>query len=152
MDNLNEWLKPQLVWFVAGFILLLLEFVHPGVIILFFGIGAWLVALICLFIPIPVNIQLVIFIISSIVLLGVFRKKFRTLFHGESDGLERSEDAFEDFIGKKAIVTAEITPKTTGKVEFRGTYWEAEADEIISKDTSVEIISKDNITLKVKPL
>ena len=38
----------------------------------------------------------------------------------------------EAFLGKKAIVTKEITPNTKGKVEFRGTYWDAEANE---KDT-----------------
>jgi membrane protein implicated in regulation of membrane protease activity len=152
MENINEWLKPQLIWFVVGFILLLFEFVNPGLVIGFFGVGAWIVAFLCLFLPIPVNLQLVIFIVSSIVLLVVFRKKFKTLFQDRVDETESSEAAFEDFIGKRAVVTQDITPKNVGKVEFRGTHWEAKADETIPEGASVEIIGKDNITLKVKPL
>jgi membrane protein implicated in regulation of membrane protease activity len=37
-------------------------------------------------------------------------------------------------------------------VEFHGTDWAAEADEEIPEGTMVEIIGKENITLKVKIL
>ena len=40
--------KPELVWFIAGLGLFLLELVLPGFVIFFFGIGAWVTALICL--------------------------------------------------------------------------------------------------------
>jgi len=33
------------IWFIAGLVLILLEFVVPGVILVFFGAGAWVVAL-----------------------------------------------------------------------------------------------------------
>ena len=60
MENFKELLKPELIWFIAGLIMLLAEFAMPGLIIFFFGVGAWLVALICLFIDISINIQLII--------------------------------------------------------------------------------------------
>jgi len=37
-------------------------------------------------------------------------------------------------------------------VEFHGTNWLAEADEEIAVETVVEIVGKENITLKVKTL
>ena len=45
-----------------------------------------------------------------------------------------------------------ITPKAGGKVEFHGTNWEAHADGDIAEGAVVEIIGKDNITLKVKAI
>lgn len=152
MDNLNEWLKPQLIWFGVGFILLLAEFVNPGVIMMFFGIGAWIVAFVCLFIDISINLQLTLFIISSLVLLIVFRNKFRTLFQQRLESDRNGQEILSEFLGQKAVVTKEITPKTPGKVEFRGTHWAAEAGQTVPKGTSVEIIDKRNITLIVNPL
>ncbi|MBW1855703.1 MAG: hypothetical protein JRJ00_13650 [Deltaproteobacteria bacterium] len=36
--------NPTTVWFVLGLILALSEFAVPGVILIFFGVGAWIVA------------------------------------------------------------------------------------------------------------
>lgn len=33
--------KPELVWFIIGLVLFLLELVLPGFVIFFFGVGAW---------------------------------------------------------------------------------------------------------------
>lgn len=152
MDTLNQWLKPQLIWFVVGFILLILEFAIPGVITIFFGIGAWIVAFLCLFLDISLNTQLFIFIISSVLLLIFLRKWFKALFLGQSMTSESEIEELEEFLGKKAIVTRKITPNTKGRVEFHGSTWDAEAYETIPEGTSVEIIDKNNITLVVKSL
>ena len=148
--DLKDWLKPELIWFVVGLIFLLVEFAHPGVIIVFFGLGAWLVALLSLFLDFSVNLQLVIFILSSLMLLIIFRRKFQSLFHKQQDNEMDETDA--EFIGKKARVIEEISPNKDGKIEFRGTQWEAEAEETLKKGTAVEIIDKRSITLKVKSI
>jgi len=62
------------------------------------------------------------------------------------------KEDLEEFIGQKAVVKEKITPKAGGKVEFHGTNWLAEADEEIAVETVVEIVGKENITLKVKTL
>lgn len=151
MGSLSEWINPPLIWFIAGLVLVLLEFINPGVVIIFFGIGAWIVAFILLFTSISLNVQLSIFLISSILLLLFFRKWFKTLFQGRSVSTDDEEMTFNEFFGKKAIVTRTITPETSGKVEFRGSYWNAESSEKIAEGESVEIIDKNNITLIVKP-
>lgn len=152
MTELKEWLEPQLVWFVVGLVLLLLEFASPGVIILFFGVGAWLVALICLFVDISINLQLVIFIVSSLTLLIVFRKRLTGLLQKNSTPAEPGQEITDEFVGRKAVVSQKIAPGSTGKVEFRGTHWKAESTEKLAKGTTVKIMDKDNITLKVKSL
>jgi len=152
MENLKDWLKPELIWFIAGLIMLLAEFTMPGLIIFFFGIGAWLVALICLFTDISLNMQLIIFLIASILLLVSLRKWLKNIFVGRTGQKESIDEFAHEYVGEKAVVTREIDSQTGGKVEFHGTSWNAESDETITQGTSVEIIAKNNITLKVKPL
>ena len=151
-DTMDEWLKPELIWFVIGLILIILEFLIPGLITIFFGIGAWIVSVICLFLDISLNLQLSIFLISSVLLLVSLRKWFKALFT-RKPGTGRAEDEVADeFIGQKAVVTEKITPNRKGRVEFRGSYWTAESYETIPEGASVEILDKDNITLIVKSL
>ena len=152
MENFKEWLKPELIWFIAGFIMLLAEFAMPGLIIFFFGVGAWLVALICLFTDISINIQLTLFLIASILLLISLRKWVKNIFVGRTGQKHSADEILQEFVGKKAVVTREINTQTGGKVEFHGTNWNGEADERINRGASVEIIGKNNITLKVKAL
>ncbi len=152
MENFKDWLKPELLWFIAGLIMLLAEFTTPGLILFFFGIGAWIVALICIFTDISLNIQLSIFLVSSVLLLVSLRKWLKNIFVGRTNAKETSDELFQEFVGEKAVVTCEINPQSGGKVEFHGTSWSAEADETISEGASVEIIGKNNITLKVKLL
>ncbi|MBL7136474.1 MAG: NfeD family protein [Candidatus Marinimicrobia bacterium] len=152
MEAIREFLKPELIWFLLGLVMLLMEFVLPGLIIFFFGVGACIVALICLILPISLNLQLVIFIISSVILLLTLRKWLKGIFLGRIDAKRDLEQHLEDFVGQKAVVTKQIEANIRGKVEFHGTNWEAEADVSIPEGTPVEIIGKESITLKVKQL
>lgn len=149
---LDEWGSPAIIWFTIGLVLVLLEFVIPGLITIFFGIGAWIVSAICVFFEISLNVQLLIFLVSSIFLVLALRNHLKSFF-GDSNTLGQIEA--EDraaFIGKKAVVTKDITPHVNGRVEFRGTYWDAEANETIPKGSSVEILDKKKLTLTVSPL
>lgn len=152
METWADWLNPPVIWFIVGLILILLEFGIPGLITLFFGFAAWIIAILCLFIDMSIDMQLIIFIIISIVSLVFLRKHFKKLFEGKMDKSEFGPDELEEFIGHKAEVIKEITPNHTGKVEFHGTLWNAESDVKIVKSEVVEIIEKKNLTLIVKPL
>jgi membrane protein implicated in regulation of membrane protease activity len=37
--------EPAMVWFLIGLILIVSEFAVPGLVIIFFGLGAWVAAL-----------------------------------------------------------------------------------------------------------
>ena len=39
-DAIKDYLSPEVVWFLAGLALLILEFAMPGLVIFFFGVGA----------------------------------------------------------------------------------------------------------------
>lgn len=152
MGNFSDWAKPELIWFLIGLALLLLEFTLPGFIIFFFGVGAWMVAVLCLFTDVSLNAQLGIFLVVSVLLLISLRKWVKTVFIGRITLKQNLDEKFEDFVGKKAVVSKRITPGSQGRVEFHGSNWNAESDEIILEGTTVEIIKKNNITFKVKSI
>lgn len=151
-DSIKEYLKPELIWFLAGLLLLLLEFAMPGLIVFFFGVGACIVAIVCLVTQITLNTQLIIFIISSVLSLLLLRRWLKGVFLGHTTSKQNLKENLEDFVGQRAVVIQKIVPKTGGKIEFHGTNWEAQADQEIPEGTVVEIVGKENITLKVKAL
>lgn len=150
MSWLKEFLKPELIWFLVGLLLLLGEFVIPGLIIFFFGVGAWITAAVCLFTDISINAQLGLFIVASVLSLVLLRTWLKGIFIGHVKGEQNLREELQEFIGERAVVTEKITPKLAGKVELHGTNWVAEADEELAEGTAVEIVGKRNITFKVK--
>lgn len=153
LDAIKDFLKPELIWFMVGLVLLVFEFIMPGLIIGFFGVGAWIVAIICLlsaYVTGSINAQLIIFIIASVLSLLLLRKWLKGIFIGHVKSKQDMTEDLNEFIGERAVVKEKITPKAGGKVELHGTNWIAEADEEIAEGTVVEIIAKDNLTLKVK--
>jgi inner membrane protein len=145
-----------LVWFIIGVVFFLAEMIVPGFIIFFFGIGAWVVAIAALFGLDNLTIQLIVFVVVSVLSLIFLREKSKSIFRGKEKAFQSKDDDkldefIEDIRGKKATVISDITPgEINGKVEFRGTQWKAEAEEVIKAGVVVEIIGRDNITLKVK--
>ncbi len=142
--------RPAVLWFIIGLLFLLAEFGVPGLIIIFFGVGAWITMLVCLFFDVGLNWQLLIFISSSIIILLLMRNYLRKIFYEQAQN--DSNDLEDDFLGKTAEVLSEIQPGKTGVVRFKGTDWNATADQRIKKGQSVRIISKESITLKVEQI
>ena len=149
MEGLSDWLKPEIIWFLIGLILLVLEFSAPGLIIAFFGVGAWVVALVALFVDISITTQLVIFLLTSILMLVFLRKSLKKVFKLESF---EAQNELEDFLGHSAQVTEKISPNKPGKVELNGTSWEAESEAEIAKGKTVKIIGRRSITFIVEPV
>jgi membrane protein implicated in regulation of membrane protease activity len=146
METVKDWLNPEFLWFLAGLIMLILEFLMPGLIIFFFGLGALVVAVICFFTDISLNIQMSIFLAASLLLLLVLRQWMKRAFVGHL----HPNGALSEFTGEKAVVTKQIDPVAGGRVEFRGTSWNAQAEELLPEGTVVEVTGKNNITLTVR--
>ena len=149
MEHLKEWLKPDVIWFIIGIVLMLLEMAVPGLVIIFFGIGAIAVAVTCMVTSPSLAVQLVIFIVVSSLSLALLRRWLKTRFFSSENGLTGDPTVLDEFTGKNAIVEQPIAPGRPGKVEFKGTHWKAEAEEEIATGEVVVILGKDNITLKV---
>ncbi len=140
------------LWFIIGVLLLLSELFIPSLILMFWGFGAIFTGIIGIFYTFPLNVQIVIFIISSILFLIFLRKYLKPFFTGFQSQRSEGESDLDEFTNKQAIVTEKIVPPAHGRVSFKGTSWDAESEEEIEVDKSVLIIGKESICLKVKQI
>ncbi|MBL4710244.1 MAG: NfeD family protein [Flavobacteriales bacterium] len=140
----------EVVWFLIGVGLLLLELIIPGLILVFFGIGAWLTALILLGFDLSLNMQLLIFSLSSVGSLLLLRQSIRKRYMDVS--IKGDSDTDSGFIGSQAISLTNIKPGTDGKVEFNGSQWAACANTSIAPRMAVRIIGMKSIKLIVEPI
>ena len=143
----NVFSKPEIIWFFIGLVLALLEFGIPGLIVLFFGIGAWVTALSCMLFDVGLNGQIIIFIISSLLSILLLRKSLKKMFFKEDP--DKEETLADEFIGQTAVVEEEISAEKPGKVSFKGAQWEAMSEHKLEAGQQVEIIGKESIKLKV---
>ena len=141
----------EMAWAIVGMIFIFIEFFIPGLVIAFFGVGALITAL-TTWIGISPSLpwQLLVFILSSILLLALLRRYVKRVFFGGTKS-EMNVPNFTVDIGKIVPVEEFIQPgEVGGKVKYQGSLWLARADEPIPPGESVKIIGCDNITLLVK--
>jgi membrane protein implicated in regulation of membrane protease activity len=141
--------RPELVWFIIGLVLFLLELILPGFVIFFFGVGAWLTALLCLIANPGINLQVIVFAVTSVLSLLLLRKMIQNRFFFSKE--ELSKEVEDEFSGKEATAIVDFEPGNNGKVEFKGTTWKAESSSSIHKGDKVIIKEKENFKLIVKP-
>jgi membrane protein implicated in regulation of membrane protease activity len=147
-------LSPSLIWFLVGVAFLIVEMTMPAFILIFFTAGCWFAALVVWLFDIGLTNQILIFLVSSLVLLFTLRKYSLKIFRGKTH--DDIDDHYTDSkIGKTAIVTKKITPNMPGEIKVMGSFWRATANEEIEEGISVLIEmkeSEDGLTFKVKPL
>lgn len=142
-------LHAAVIWFIIGFILFILEFVVPGLILFFFAVGAWTVSILSIFINISLNGQLAIFLVVSVLTIFILRSWLQRRLYGGPISNQVLED---EFMGKIGIAETAISPGVNGKIDFRGTSWQASSQDIIAAGENVEIIGNESILLIVKSI
>lgn len=134
------------IWFIIGFAFFLLEFVVPGLILFFFAVGAWIVAILSFFLDLSINAQLIIFLASSLLTILLFRKWVKKILWVKN----HSSEIEDEFIGKSGRAETFIGPRQNGKVDFKGTSWDAKSEDIIEKGEEITVIGNESILLIVK--
>jgi membrane protein implicated in regulation of membrane protease activity len=143
---MDRFLTTPVIWFIIGFVCFLLEFMLPGLILFFFAVAAWIVAILSLFLDLDINTQLIVFLASATITILLFRKWVKRLIWRKN----HSSELEDEFLGKTGIAETFIGPGQNGKVDFKGTSWDARSDDIIDKGEQVTIIGNDSILLIVK--
>ena len=111
------------IWVVAGVALIICEMaVTPGIfVLLFFGISAIIEGiLVGVGLGGPFWLQVTIFIVLALAMLGLFREKARKLL-----GVRGAKVDFDSIVGGMAVAREELAPGAMGKIEFRGSSWTA---------------------------
>lgn len=137
-------------WFFSAVVLFIVEVATPGLVAIFFGLAALVMALlVALFPGISGAWQSVLFALFSIVFLVALRRLFKKVFTGRRTAVNDS-GLGDDFVGRTAVVLTAINDKMPGRVELNGTSWSATATQAIPVGAMVEVVSKDNLTLAVR--
>jgi membrane protein implicated in regulation of membrane protease activity len=150
IDSFRAFFEPQYLWLLGGVLLMILEFALPGFVVFFFGAGAIIVGVICWVWAISFNWQLVIFIVSSLVMLVTLRKWVKGIFVGYTSSQQAMGELSKEFIGQRVTVVRAIEPGRVGKVEFRGSEWDAESEESLAVGDGAEIVGQESIRLMVR--
>ena len=138
------------IWFIAGIILTLAEFVIPGFVICFFGGAALIVGVLqWLFPALTLAWQLLLFAVFGVLLLIGCRRFMPGIFRGGESAAESDIDN-DGVAGENCVCSEAISPGVPGKVDFRGSLWSASADESIEAGTVCVVISRNNLTLNVR--
>lgn len=141
---------PKLIWFLIGVGLLLLEFTAPGLVILFFGIGALITSISCwLGLAETMPVQVLIFSAASMLCIFTLRKYVQKWFVGDSQN--EPDEMSHEFIGKSVKVVSAIPGGNgRGKVELKGADWNATSATSHSEGDMVKVIDRDGLNLIVE--
>ena len=149
---MTDFLSPELEWFFVGLFCMIAEIVLPGFIAVFFGIGAWLTAILVWVGLLPgFDSQMISFLILTVLSLLLFRKRGKQIFGGKVSAILEPGEDLEEFKDEKGMAVTDITPDGGGRVEVRGTEWKAESSVRIAKGVPIRVLSRKNITLIVEP-
>ena len=138
LDSLSE---PYMIWLYVGLAFAGLELAVPGLILIFFGLGAWVTALLIFMHPFSLAWQLGLFSAVSVISLLVLRRYVRDVFQGKSD--REGGDALEDEdLGKRATVVKDTGPERPGQIKHRGSFWPAVSEKNIPAGSMVRITGR----------
>lgn len=138
-------------WAVGGMALVLLELVIPTFFIIWFGIGAVLVALALLVVDdLSLVTQIGVWIVASVAMTIVWFRVFRTdrnkTLIGTADG---------DVIGEVGLLVAAVAPFERGRVRFQrpilgSEEWVCLADLAIPAGERVRVVSIEGSLVKIE--
>jgi inner membrane protein len=137
-------------WAVAGIVLILSELAVPAFVLIWFGLGALVVALIVAILPnSSITLQLSVWLVVSISLVGLWFKIFKPNYHKTRVGMSGY-----NLIGEIGLLTHAVAPFQNGEVRFQkpmlgSDVWPCMADENIPAGARVKVLAIEGSFLKV---
>ena len=135
-------------WLILGLALLGLEVVVPGMILMWFGIGALITGALLAFFPdMSLATQLISFAVLSVASLVAWRKSKWREEQIQSDKPELNQ-RLQSLIGKEFILT-EAIHNGRGTIRVGDTPWIVEGNDLPA-GTKVQVSQLDGMILKVE--
>jgi membrane protein implicated in regulation of membrane protease activity len=138
------------MWVLVGFVLTLIELTTPGgFYFLFFGVSALVVGMLTgLGIVSDATVEWLLFSVTSILALLFFRRPLLKKFHSDTTPVE-----VDSLVGETALVLDDIPASGFGKVELRGTAWNARngGSASLSRGQRCTVERVEGLSLWVRP-
>lgn len=135
------------IWLIASAIMFILEIFTISFLLFFPAIGAFL-AFLCAIFGASMQVQVITFVISSILLIAFIRPIVTKFFKAKDVAMNS-----ESVIGKNAVVIKEIDNlHGKGQVKVAGEIWSAvsSTDENIEEGATVVVLKIEGVKLIVK--
>jgi membrane protein implicated in regulation of membrane protease activity len=136
-------------WAVGGLALIVAELVVPAFVLVWFGLGALVVAVAMALTAIGTTAQLALWLVVSMAMVAGWFKVFRPNMHKTRIGM-----ADANVVGEVGMLVRNVAPFEKGQVRFQkpilGTdVWECIADETIKSGERVRVLDVEGSFLKV---
>ena len=141
-------------WIVLGIALVVAELAVPAFFIIWFGLGALVVGLAVLVLPLPLGetAQIGLWVVASLAMVGLW---FRVFKRGEYlQGRTRIGQSDGDTIGEIGLMAKAAAPFERGGVRFQNPVlgaeeWACMVDEPIAAGERVRVVAVEGSFLKV---
>jgi inner membrane protein len=119
---MDTWTLGWWHWFLLGLILAGLELITPsGLYLIFFGVAAVLVGVLsAVGLAQPLWLQVLLFTVLGLLALGLFRRGLLMRLRRGS-----TKNAVDALVGETTLVIQDLPVNGEGKVELRGSAWQA---------------------------
>jgi inner membrane protein len=137
-------------WAVVGIGLVIVELLFPTMVLIWFGSGALLVALVRAVLPdISLTAQVMVWIVSSLAFVALWFKVFEPARHKILIGRSSAQ-----VVGEVGLLVNDIDSFQKGRVRFQkplvgSDVWDCIADEPITNGARVKVIKIEGSLLKV---
>ena len=137
-------------WAVGGIALILAELAIPSFVLIWFGLGALLVALVLAVAGIGLTAQLALWLVVSLALVAGWFKIFKPNMHKTRVGM-----ADANVTGEIGVLVRDVAPYEKGEVRFQkpilgDDVWDCIADEAIKSGMRVRVQSVEGSFMKVE--
>jgi inner membrane protein len=137
-------------WAVAGLSLILAELAVPAFVLIWFGLGALVVAIVTAVSPATgTTAQLAVWLVVSIALVGLWFKIFKPNVHKTHVGMSDY-----NLVGEIGLLTRAVAPFQNGEVRFQkpmvgSDVWPCMADDLIPAGARVRVLTVEGSFVKV---
>ncbi|PSM51864.1 nodulation efficiency protein D (NfeD) [Campylobacter blaseri] len=125
--------------FIIAAICLAFELMIANFILIFFGLGFFIVGILSFFIKISWEWQMLIAFVLSLVLMFVLKKPFKRWFH------RYSEEIKDNYFDEEGV--GEIK---NGMVYYKGTFWQSDDIAGLEEGAKVEVLGVKDSKIKIK--
>lgn len=139
-------------WIVLGIALVIAELAVPAFFVIWFGLGALVVGVLLLAVPLGDTAQIALWVAASLAMLALWFKVFK---RGEySHAGTRAGQSDSDSVGEIGLMTQAAEPFARGRVRFQkpilgAEEWVCLVDEPIAAGERVRVVAVEGSFLKV---
>ncbi len=146
-------MNPLTFWLILGVVLILLELMLPGLITVFFGVSALLVAAAVWLGLLQSWMAMVVWwVVLSMTLVLTIRSVLTRYIKGDLEKGNIDEDS-EAYGLEVDVIEAFEPDQMKGRIQFRGTHWDAESlGGQLRPGGRARLLSRDNLRWIVEPI